>query len=486
VDTAQLRSYDQLYIGGRWADPAGTDRIEVISPISEQVVARVPDATVADIDAAVAAARTAFDDGPWPRLAVSERIAVLRRFADLYGARLDELGSIITNEMGAPATFTVMAQTLAPHLMMGTLLDLAEIHPWQEQRPNIMGGRTTVRRLPVGVVAAVVPWNVPQIVIMSKLMPALVAGCSVVLKPAPETPLDALWLAELFEEAGLPAGVLSVVPAGREVAEHLVTHAGVDKVAFTGSTAAGRRIAELCGARLTRVSLELGGKSAAIVLEDADLDTTVKGLRFASFMNSGQACAAQTRVLAPRSRYGEIVDALAAMVDDLVVGDPFDPATEIGPLVARRQQERVAGYIDIGVGEGARLAAGGPGRPDGVDRGWFVRPTLFVDADNTMRIAREEIFGPVLTVIPYGSEDEAVRLADDSDFGLGGSVWTSDVAHGAEVAGRVRTGTTGVNHYGADFASPFGGFKASGIGREYGPEGLDEYVELQSVSLLPD
>jgi betaine-aldehyde dehydrogenase len=485
MPTSPVQSYEQIYVGGRWRPSSGTGRIEVVSPSTEQVIATVPDGTEADIDAAVDAARTAFDSGPWPRLPVAERIAVLRRFADLYGARLDELGALITHEIGAPATFTVMAQTLAPHLMMGTLLDLAEVHPWEDERPNIMGGRTIVRRLPVGVVAAIVPWNVPQIVIMSKLIPALVAGCTVVLKPAPESPLDAFWLTGLLEEAGLPEGVLSVVPAGREVSEHLVVHPGVDKVAFTGSTVAGRRIAELCGARLTRVSLELGGKSAAIILDDADLATTVKGLRFASFLNSGQACAAQTRVLAPRSRYGEVVDALAAMVDDLVVGDPFDETTEIGPMVARRQQERVAGYIEIGEGEGARVAAGGTGMPEGLDRGWFVRPTLFADADNSMRIAREEIFGPVLTVIGYDGEDEAVRLADDSEFGLAGSVWTTDLERGAEVAGRVRTGTTGVNHYGADFTSPFGGFKASGIGREYGPEGLDEYVELQSVSLLP-
>jgi aldehyde dehydrogenase (NAD+) len=265
-----------------------------------------------------------------------------------------------------------------------------------------------------------------------------------------------------------------------------VCHPGVDKVAFTGSTAAGRRIAELCGARLTRVSLELGGKSAAIVLDDADLEKTAEGLRFASFMNTGQACAAQTRVLAPRRRLGQVVDAVTAMADDLVIGDPRDAATEIGPLVARRQQQRVTDYIGLGVAEGARVATGGTGLPDEVARGWYVRPTVFSDVDNSMRIAREEIFGPVVCVIPYDDVDDAVALANDSEFGLAGSVWTSDPERGLAIAGRVRTGTTGVNHYTADFGSPFGGFKASGIGREYGPEGLDEYVEFQSVSLLPD
>jgi betaine-aldehyde dehydrogenase len=349
----------------------------------------------------------------------------------------------------------------------------------------MIGGQTVVRRLPTGVVGAIVPWNVPQVVTMSKLIPALIAGCTVVLKPSPESPLDALWVAELLDACGLPDGVVSVVPGGREVGEHLVRHPDVDKIAFTGSTAAGRRIGEICGSQVKRVSLELGGKSAAIVLDDADIAKTVEGLRFASFMNSGQACAAQTRVLAPRSRYAEVVDALAAMVADLVVGDPADAATEIGPMVSHRQQERVSGYIEVGEAEGARAVVGGPGRPDGLDHGWFVRPTLFADVHNDMRIAREEIFGPVLSVIPYGDEREAVAIANDSEFGLAGSVWTGDVERGEAVAGRVRTGTTAVNHYSADFNSPFGGFKSSGVGREYGPEGLDEFVELQAISLLP-
>ncbi len=476
---------ESLFVGGRWVPPSGDGRIEVRSPHTEEVIGSVPEATAADVDAAVHAARLAFDEGPWPRLPVSERIACLRRFADLYGARLDELADLVTAEIGSPITFSKLAQSLAPSMMITTLLDLASVHPWEERRPTAMGGQSIVRRLPVGVVAAIVPWNVPQIVLMSKLIPALLAGCTVVAKPAPESPLDAFFAAELLEQAGLPEGTVSVLPAGREVGEHLVRHPGVDKVAFTGSTVAGRRIGEICGASLKRFSLELGGKSAAIVLDDADLDKTAEGLRFASFLNSGQACAAQTRVLAPRGRYDEVVDALSSMVGDLAVGDPADPATEVGPLVAARQQDRVEGYIALGAAEGARVVVGGPGRPAGLDRGWYVRPTLFADVDNAMRVAREEIFGPVLCVIPYDTVDDAVRLANDSEFGLAGSVWTADREQGLEVAGRVRTGTTAVNHYAADFGSPFGGFKASGVGREYGPEGLDEYVELQSVSTLP-
>ncbi len=481
-----LRSYDRVYIGGRWVPAAGADTIEVVSPRTEDVVATVPHAGAADVDAAVAAARAAFDRGPWPRLAPAERVERLRPFAERYAERTDELAALVTEEIGSTITFSQLAQSLAPSMMIGTFLDLAARHPWEERRPTVMGGTSLVRRLPVGVVAAIVPWNVPQVVLVAKLVPALLAGCTVVVKPSPESPLDAFFLAELLEAADLPEGVVSVLPAGREVGEHLVCHPGVDKVAFTGSTAAGRRIAALCGERLTRVSLELGGKSAAIVLDDADPATTAEGLRFASFMNTGQACAAQTRVLAPRRRLGEVVDAVAAMADDLVIGDPRDAATEIGPLVARRQQQRVTDYIDLGVAEGAKVVAGGLGLPDEVDRGWYVRPTVFADVDNTMRIAREEIFGPVVCVIPYDDEDDAVALANDSEFGLAGSVWTSDPERGLAVAGRVRTGTTAVNHYAADFGSPFGGFKASGIGREYGPEGLDEFVELQAISLLPD
>jgi betaine-aldehyde dehydrogenase len=478
-------THDHLFVGGRWVEPGSDARFEVHSPITEEHLASVPAACEADVDAAVAAARQAFDQGPWPRLAVEERIAHLRRLSDLYAAGVDELATLITDEIGSPITFSIFTQAVAPSMMLTTFLDLAASHPWAERRPTTTGGTSVVRRLPVGVVAAIVPWNVPQVVTLSKLVPALLAGCTVVVKPSPEAPLDAYWLADRIHEAGLPEGVVSILPAGREVGAHLVAHPGVDKVAFTGSTDAGRRIAEICGAQLKRVSLELGGKSAAIVLDDADLDRTVDGLRFASFMNTGQACAAQTRVLAPRSRYAEVVEAFAAMTADLVVGDPHDEATEIGPLVAARQQQRVLDYIELGRAEGARAVVGGPGRPDGIDRGWYVRPTVFADVHNGMRIAREEIFGPVITVIPYDGDDDAVAIANDSPFGLGGSVWTADRDRGFLLAELVRTGTIGVNHYGPDFGAPFGGFKDSGIGREYGPEGLDEYTELQSVGLLP-
>jgi betaine-aldehyde dehydrogenase len=303
-----------------------------------------------------------------------------------------------------------------------------------------------------------------------------------VVKPSPETPLDGLLMAGWIDEAGLPEGVVSVLPADREVGEHLVSHPGVDRVAFTGSTAAGRRIGSICGQQIKRVGLELGGKSAAIVLEDADLAETVAGLRFASFMNSGQACAAQTRVLVPRHRHDEIAEAMGEMAGGLVVGDPLDDATEIGPMVSRRHQERVAGYIDVGIDEGAQVMVGGPGVPDGLSGGCYVRPTIFASVGNTMRIAREEIFGPVVVVISYDGEDDGIRIANESEYGLAGSVWTGDPSHGLEVARRIRTGTIGVNKYAPDLSSPFGGYKSSGIGREYGREGLEEYFELKSIA----
>ena len=476
----------RLYIGGEWSEAADGRTFEVVSPHSEQPVGTAYAAGPAEIDRAVAAARAAVDNGPWPRTDPAERIAAVRRLADLYAGRRKEMARLITTEMGSPISFSKLAQATLPWALLGSFAALAEKHRWEETRPGFYGQDVTLRREPVGVVAAIVPWNMPQFLIVSKLAPALLAGCAVVVKAAPETPLDALLLAEMVDELGLPPGVVSIVPGDREAGAHLVDHPGVDKVSFTGSTAAGRLVGAACGASLKRVSLELGGKSAAVVLDDADPEAVAAGVKVAGLMNSGQACVAQTRVLAPASRYDEYVDALAAMVAEVPVGDPDDPATEIGPLVARRQQERVRDYIELGAKEGARLVVGGTEMPDGVDRGWYVRPTLFADADNTMRIAREEIFGPVLTVIPYADEAEAVRLADDSEYGLSGSVWTPDIDRGLAVARKVRTGTFGVNQpYSMDPVAPFGGVKGSGLGREFGREGLDAYLEVKAISVAP-
>ncbi len=476
-----MREHQRLFIGGEWVEPAGTGTIDVISPHSEELVGRVPEGTAADIDRAVAAARDAFDNGEWPRLSPEERIAAVQKFSEVYAAHIPDMAAVITEEMGSPITFSNLAQSPAPWMMLNTFLQIAAEYPWEERRQGVLGSDVIVRREPAGVVGAIVPWNVPQFVIMSKLAPALIAGCTIVVKPSPETPLDAFLMADLLNEAGIPKGVVSVIPAGREVGEHLVRHLGVDKIAFTGSTAAGRRIASICGEQLKRVSLELGGKSAAIILDDADLAATVEGLKFASLMNNGQACVAQTRILASRDRYDEVVDAVSGMVGALAVGDPQDEATEVGPLVAERQQERVEKYIAVGQEEGAKVAVGGNGRPSGLEKGWYVKPTVFSGVDNSMRIAREEIFGPVLAVIPYDDTDDAVRIANDSEYGLAGSVWTGDIDQGLDIARRVRTGTYGVNQYTMDFIAPFGGYKGSGLGREFGVEGMSHYVELKSI-----
>ena len=473
-----MREHDRLFIGGGWTAPAGTGTIEVLSPHTEEVVGRVPDGTPADIDTAVAAARRAFDHGPWPRMTPAERAEALGRLSDIYTLHQQEMAELVTEEMGSPISFSVFGQALLPQQVLQYYVDLASAFTWEEERPGVLGP-VTVTREPVGVVAAIYPWNVPQFTLMMKLAPALIAGCTVVAKPSPEAPLDAYLLAEWIEQAGLPDGVVNIVPGGRETGAHLVEHPGVDKVAFTGSTAAGRAIGAACGRLLRPVTLELGGKSAAIILEDADLSSTMEGFKLACLMNNGEACAAQTRILAPRSRYDEVADALAEMVSGLTVGDPADERTEIGPLVAARQRDRVEGYIRIGLDEGATLLAGGLDRPR--DRGWYVAPTVFGEVGNDMRIAREEIFGPVLALLPYDDEEDAVRIANDSDYGLGGSVWTADVDHGVEVARRIRTGSCGVNLYVLDPNTPFGGYKDSGLGRELGPEGLAPYLEYKTI-----
>ena len=393
------------------------------------------------------------------------------------------MAELISTEIGAPIAFAKRVQAQLPLMAMAAFTKVAGEYPWNESRPGFYGKDIRVAKQPVGVAAAIVPWNMPQFLIVGKVVPALLAGCTVVVKPAPEAALDALLFADIVAAADLPPGVVNVVTGDRETGAHLVAHPGVEKVSFTGSTAAGRKVAMACAEGLKQVTLELGGKSAAIVLEDADPAAAATAIRMASLANSGQVCNALSRVLVPASRASEFVGALEAELAGLSVGDPSDPATEIGPLVARRQQSRVREYIEDGQQQGARLVLGGSSMPEGVDRGWYVRPTLFADAHNDMRIAREEIFGPVLTVISYADEAEAVAIANDSDYGLAGAVFTADSDRGQAIASRVRVGSFGVNEgYIMDPLAPYGGLKASGFGREFGREGLDGYLVSQSIS----
>ena len=471
----------ELFIDGKWQTPTGMP-IEIVSPHTESVIGSVQSAGPADVDRAVSAARAAFDDGPWPRLSPGERIAAVSRLGAVYKERRRKMAELISSEIGAPITFCKHVQSRLPLSAISAFTAVATDYEYDEVRSGFYGIDIRVARQPVGVVAAIVPWNMPQFLTIGKLIPALLAGCTVVVKPSPESALDALLLAEFVEQSELPPGVVNFVPGDGGVGAHLAAHPGVDKVSFTGSTGAGREVALACAAGLRRVGLELGGKSAAIILDDADPLAAARAIQMSSLANSGQVCNALSRVLVPAGNT-DVVDALAAELDGLVVGDPSDEATQLGPLVARRQQTRVRDYIASGIADGARLVTGGADMPDGLDHGWYVRPTLFADADNGMKIAREEIFGPVLTVIPYRNEADAVAIANDSDYGLAGAVFTADPDRGYGVAARIRAGSFGVNEgYIMDPLAPYGGMKASGYGRELGREGLESYLVSQSIS----
>ncbi len=473
---------DRLYIGGAWTAPASSQRIQVINATTEEPLGSVPEAVEEDVDRAVAAARRAFDDSGWSTSDPAERAAVMNRFADALEKRIDETASLVSQQIGMPLTLSEQFEGAYPVTLLRYYAGLATEAPTEERRASPLGFDTLVRREPIGVVAGIVPWNFPVVLAMTKIAPAMAAGCTLVMKASPETALDCFVMAEAAEEAGVPAGVLNWVPGGRELGAYLVSHPGVDKVAFTGSTAAGRAIGEVCGRLIRPVSLELGGKSAGIILDDADLEKVSEGLLFASLANNGQACAVSSRILAPQSRYDEVVDAVRAVAESLQIGDPMDRATTLGPMASSTHRDRVEGYIAKGKADGARLVTGG-GRPADQDTGWFVQPTIFADVDNADTIAREEIFGPVLSIIPYRDDDHAIQIANDSDFGLGGTVWSADTERAIGLARRVESGTVGVNGYVIDFAAPFGGVKSSGMGREFGPEAMLGYQQLKSIYL---
>jgi acyl-CoA reductase-like NAD-dependent aldehyde dehydrogenase len=479
--------HDSLFVGGRWVDPSSDRTIPVTSATTEERIGSVPEARAADVDAAVRAARHAADDPEgWSAWEPARRAAAIETLAAELERRGPQTADLVSRQNGMPIAVSGRVEAAMPAMLLRYYAGLARESEVEEERAHLLGGlargTTVVRREPVGVVAAIAPWNFPQLLAAYKHAPALAAGCTVVLKPSPGTVLDAMVFAEAVAASDLPPGVVNVVPGGPETGATLVAHPLVDKVAFTGSTATGRVIAEACGRLLRPVTLELGGKSAAVVLEDADLDLATAGehLFAAMFMNNGQTCYLSTRVLAPRSRYDEVVDVLAGFASSLAVGDPLDPATQIGPLASARHRDRVEDYVRSGLLEGARLVTGG-GRPDHLPRGWFMEPTVLADVDNTSTVARHEIFGPVLAVMPYDDEDHAVRLANESDYGLGGTVWTSDPEHGLEVARRIRTGSVGVNGFLLDPGAPFGGVKASGLGRELGPEAIGTYQYTKAI-----
>jgi aldehyde dehydrogenase (NAD+) len=473
--TSTISRPAQVFIDGRFRP--SDDVAPVIEAATGEPLGDGASASAAEIDGAVAAARSAFPG--WRSTPAGERAELLKRLAAALKSRAADTNELVTRENGMPMSLSRGANGAFPALLLNYYAEMITAIGAEEVRPSAIG-HTIVRHEPVGVVAAITPWNYPQALAAFKVAPALAAGCPVVLKPSPETALDAMVFGEAAIEAGLPPGVLNIVPGGADAGAQLVAHPGVGKVSFTGSTAAGRIIGEVCGRLLRPVTLELGGKSAAIILDDADLDATINGLRTQSFANNGQTCYLNSRILAPRSRYDEVVEAMAALASSLSVGNPLNTTTDIGPVVSERQRDRILGYIRAGTADGAKLVAGGS-IPKDQPRGWFVEPTVFAGVSNTDRIAREEIFGPVLAVIAYDGDDDAITLANDSDYGLGGTVWSADVDRATDIARAVHTGTIGVNGYALDIGAPFGGVKASGLGRELGPEGLDAFRVAKSI-----
>jgi acyl-CoA reductase-like NAD-dependent aldehyde dehydrogenase len=468
---------DKIYIGGQWVQSAGTGVLEVINSTTEQVMGSVPEGTVEDVDNAVAAARSAFES--WSQASVQERADWMQRISEGLGARMDEIAELIAQEVGMPVKLSNIIQAGLPTTTFGSMPKLLAELQWEEEV-----GNSLIVREPVGVVGAITPWNYPLHQIAAKVAPALAAGCTVVLKPSQVAPLNAALLADVIDEVGLPAGVFNLVTGrGSVIGEALARHPDVDMISFTGSTEAGRRVSEAAAGTIKRVALELGGKSPNVILEDANLEQAISDGVSKCFLNSGQTCSALTRMLVPRSRLAEAEQIAAAVAEQFKPGDPFEPGTMLGPLVSEGQRKLVRDYITKGTEEGAKLVTGGVEPPQGLEQGYFVRPTVFSDVTPEMTIAQEEIFGPVLAIMPYEDDEDAVRIANDSVYGLAGGVWSADEERAKRIARRIRTGQVEINGGAFNPLAPFGGYKQSGYGRELGRFGLEEFLQIKSLQL---
>ena len=480
ADTIDSSNFRKFYIDGKWVSPSTNRLLDVISPVTEEIIFQVAEADIADVDKAVAAAHQAFESGPWPTLSPLERAKTLEAFAKALRRRSEDFAIAWTESTGVIASMSSNSLEYAA-TAIDRSIQQASSFPFIEKYPPENGGNMLVHE-PVGVVAAIAPWNAPLASMLTKVGPALIAGCSIIMKPAPQTPIEAYMVAECAAEAGFPPGVVNLVTADREASDYLVRHPQVDKVSFTGSVATGKRIASVCAERIARVTLELGGKSAAIILDDYNLETAAKNLAGALCVLNGQNCAALTRVIVSSNRHDELVKHLVNAMQAISIGDPYAPETGLGPITLKSQLEKIEHYIAKGISEGATLATGGK-RPEHLKRGFYIEPTLFANVKNSMVIAQEEIFGPVLCVIPCDDESDAIQIANDSPFGLGGAVYTNDKDSAYRVARQLRTGTVGQNGMRASFGIAFGGFKQSGLGREGGSKGLLPYLEPKTLML---